>query len=578
MLCTKCGQEYEGSQCPRCDGPVILVNNSDYLARRKAYEEKQALKERSASSDKKEESQSDYGQALAKRVQAIKKQSRNKTESKKQSSGKTGNKKQSQNRSKADSRKQNVGKAGGGRNDNQEKPQIRIARRQINKRMKMIAAALIAVLLVGAAAFGIYKLATKKNYALYVSYNGKIYDIAGLDSNYVCDESNAIFAADSKTFYTPQWPEQIDSEKNILSVASDDGKYFVTVTYDESNSSGRYSMYIWNKDECVLVSEDNLQKEIMYISDDGLVIYTNINIINDEGSTNGTSLAMSSIKEVKKHAEAQTTLIEGNLNKAYVYESKHLIVCLTNAGLLYTYDYEKKEKPVSVADAVMQLWPVSENMTGVYTANADSLNTRKDVDTLLYSKSDGVYYYSCKDASAYKIDKKTGNDADYVFDRDNSLIYRISGTSMTSALIKETKVSEYVDVDSMTKEKNYIYNSSDGQIVYVNAKGQLRVVDNNKITDIASDVNAGSLSKVYNKSKALTYVSGGRQFYMDNIKSKAVAILESDAVTDTEGTYFYKNRIYAYDADNILYSNTLKGNNSSQIGYVERLWIGTELR
>ena len=102
MLCTKCGQEYEGSQCPRCDGPVILVNNSDYLARRKAYEEKQALKERSASSDKKEESQSDYGQALAKRVQAIKKQSRNKTESKKQS----------QNRSKADSRKQSQSKAG----------------------------------------------------------------------------------------------------------------------------------------------------------------------------------------------------------------------------------------------------------------------------------------------------------------------------------------------------------------------------------------------------------------------------------------------------------------------------------
>ena len=201
MLCTKCGQEYEGSQCPRCDGPVILVNNSDYLARRKAYEEKQALKERSASSDKKEESQSDYGQALAKRVQAIKNQSRNKTESKKQS----------QNRSKADSRKQgqSSGKTGGNRNGNQEKPQIRIARHKVNKRMKMIAAALIAVVLIGVAAFGIYKLATKKNYALYVSYNGKIYDIAGLDSNYVCDESDAIFAADSKTFYTAQWPEQI---------------------------------------------------------------------------------------------------------------------------------------------------------------------------------------------------------------------------------------------------------------------------------------------------------------------------------------------------------------------------------
>ena len=42
MICAKCGTEYEGSQCPKCDGPVIKINNSDYLARRKAYEEKQA--------------------------------------------------------------------------------------------------------------------------------------------------------------------------------------------------------------------------------------------------------------------------------------------------------------------------------------------------------------------------------------------------------------------------------------------------------------------------------------------------------------------------------------------------------
>ena len=571
MLCTKCGQEYEGSQCPRCDGPVILVNNSDYLARRKAYEEKQALKNRSASSDKKEKSQSDYGQALTKRVQPVKKH-KNADSKQKGSNKKTTAEKQGK------SRETTVDNKSGSRENDTEKPQFRIARRKVNKRMKMIAAALVVLVIIGAAAFGIYKLATKKNYALYVSYNGKIYDIAGLDSNYVCDEKDAIFASDSKTFYTPQWPEQIDSDKNILSVASDNGKYYVTVTYDESRASKKYSMYIWNKDECVLVTEDDLQKEIMYISDDGLVIYTNINIINEEGSTNGTSLAMSSVKEVKKELEAQTTQIEGNLNKAYVYEAKHQIVCFTNAGSLYTYDYEKKEKPVSVADAVMQLWPVSETTAGVYTSNADSLNTRKDVDTFLYSKADGVYYYSCKDASAMKIDKKTDADADYIFDRNNSLVYRVSGNNITSALIKDTKISEYVNVDSMTKEKNYIYNSADNELIYVNGDGQLRVVNNNKITDIASDVSAGSLSKVYNKSKALAYVSGNRQFYMDNIKSKAVAVLESDAVSDTEGTHFYKNRIYSYDADNILYSNTLKGNNSSRIGYVERLWLGTELK
>lgn len=225
MLCTKCGQEYEGSQCPRCDGPVILVNNSDYLARRKAYEEKQALKDRSASSDKKEKSPSDYGQELIKRVQVKKKQNSNKAD----------------NQRKMDKQQK------GNDKDNHEKREqskVRIARRKVNKRMKMTAAALAVLMIVCAAAFGIYKLATKKNYALYVSYNGKIYDIAGLDSNYVCDEDKAVFAADGKTFYTPQWPEDIDSDKNIISMASDNGKYFVTVTYDENADAGKYSMYI----------------------------------------------------------------------------------------------------------------------------------------------------------------------------------------------------------------------------------------------------------------------------------------------------------------------------------------------
>ena len=38
MKCVKCGTEYEGNECPRCNGPVIKINSSDYMARRKAYE------------------------------------------------------------------------------------------------------------------------------------------------------------------------------------------------------------------------------------------------------------------------------------------------------------------------------------------------------------------------------------------------------------------------------------------------------------------------------------------------------------------------------------------------------------
>ena len=45
MKCVKCGTEYEGNECPRCNGPVIKINSSDYMARRKAYEESLARKE-----------------------------------------------------------------------------------------------------------------------------------------------------------------------------------------------------------------------------------------------------------------------------------------------------------------------------------------------------------------------------------------------------------------------------------------------------------------------------------------------------------------------------------------------------
>ena len=57
MLCPKCGREYEGTKCPNCDGLDIIVNQDDYLKRRKEYEEKQAVL-KSAFSDNEEKNKS----------------------------------------------------------------------------------------------------------------------------------------------------------------------------------------------------------------------------------------------------------------------------------------------------------------------------------------------------------------------------------------------------------------------------------------------------------------------------------------------------------------------------------------
>lgn len=58
MVCPKCGREYEGTKCPNCDGLDIIVNQDDYLKRRREYEEKQAAL-KSASSDNEEKNKSD---------------------------------------------------------------------------------------------------------------------------------------------------------------------------------------------------------------------------------------------------------------------------------------------------------------------------------------------------------------------------------------------------------------------------------------------------------------------------------------------------------------------------------------
>ena len=285
----------------------------------------------------------------------------------------------------------------------------------------------------------------------------------------------------------------------------------MSVVYDESRTKNKYSMYIWNKSECIPVSEDDLDKDILYVSDDGVVIYTNTNVINDEGGMDGTSLIVVTVKEVKKKPVAQTYTVEANLNRAYVYSDRKNIIYLNTTGNLYSYNYGKMGKPLLIADSVSQLWMPSES-DNVYTGMADSLINIKDAETFIYGVSDGVYYYNNADSGLIKIDSRTDTDADYVYDTDNSVIYRINSSSVRSAIVADKKVSEYNEIDSMTKEKNYLYLSQDKQLIYVNADNVLRVVADNKISDIDNNVSAGTLSKVYNKSKAITYVSDSSQY------------------------------------------------------------------
>ena len=148
MICPKCGQEYEGDKCPRCNGPEVIVNNADYLKRKRAYEEKQAGKG-SASSDKET--------------------SENKTADVKNGG---------QEEVLPDEMFRRLKESGSKFAQDAVEKTASQAKKAVKGKKKLIVriiAAAIVLMLASLAGFGIFKLATRKNYVLYMKYNNKIY-------------------------------------------------------------------------------------------------------------------------------------------------------------------------------------------------------------------------------------------------------------------------------------------------------------------------------------------------------------------------------------------------------------------
>ena len=569
MICAKCGTEYEGSQCPKCEGPVIKVNNSDYLARRKAYEEKQArLKELEAlkadstdnddtdkvsdndnTSNKKNHTQKsknydegvfditkvDFGEVAdklksekdkivasgnkllkavgekAKNGKQIDKggkngdninssnnenvnisgnngnnsnningkksgninnnRDKNKKRNNNKNNGnnkiydnnsginsnsndntdinnnknnnkntrksnnindKNGNKNNNQNRNKSNN--SNINK---NNSHNQQNKKSAIAKQKNNssddnrqdnggisvsvrkadkahipytKAGIIIAAILVAV----AAVVLIVNIAIKKDYNIYMSDGNKIYDVSSLDSKYVCDNNNAVFALDDVTFYTPEWPADIDRDNVILKVASPKGDYYAADVYN--TESGNYTFYIWSEDVCKKVVENEYSHNVYYISDKGTVIYEETETINDNGKTGNKMLSMAEIKKDKSDASGyvcDVRTIERSLKQSYVYSDKNTIIVLNDDGRLYQYDYVKKT--TTEVDMYVDDVAALSDTSGMYSSGAEHLNTSDDVESYMYSLSSGEnYYVELKNVKTTLLRGITGTSLTYI--------------------------------------------------------------------------------------------------------------------------------------------------------------------
>lgn len=720
MICAKCGTEYEGSQCPKCEGPVIKVNNSDYLARRKAYEEKQArLKELEAlkadstdnddmdkvsdndnTSNKKTHTQKsknydegvfditkvDFGEVADKLksekdkivasgnklLKAVGEKAKNGKQIDK--GGKNGDNINSSNNENVnisgnnDNNSNNInGKKSGNINNNRDKNKKRNnnknngnnkiydnnsginsnsndntdinnnknnnkntrknnnknrnksnnsninknnSHNQQNKKSATAkqknnssddnrqdnggisvsvrkadkahipytkAGIIIAAILVAVAAVVlIVNIAIKKDYNIYMSDGNKIYDVSSLDSKYVCDNNNAVFALDDVTFYTPEWPADIDRDSVILKVASPKGDYYAADVYN--TESGNYTFYIWSEDVCKKVVENEYSHNVYYISDKGTVIYEETETINDNGKTGNKMLSMAEIKKDKSDASGyvcDVRTIERSLKQSYVYSDKNTIIVLNDDGRLYQYDYVKKT--TTEVDMYVDDVAALSDTSGMYSSGAEHLNTSDDVESYMYSLSSGEnYYVELKNVKTTLLRGITGTSLTYIYDKKNDYIYWISSKKISYAKFKNDEITDVDVLENTGTSVNVVYIPDKEELVYINDAAQLVKAEKGKKTFIADSLRDGSLSLIKNTDEMLTYIADGRQYYIKNTSSKPVEICEAENMVNTSNTSLYKKRLYFYAKDGQLYSCNLKGRAQNQIGSVERFFVGNK--
>lgn len=553
MLCPKCGQEYEGSQCPNCQEPEIIVNNTDYQKRKEAYEKKQA--EKKSASSRSEALKPESAAADKVSEEALTETGKDNTkESAYEEIDYLGIMKKV-----CDTGRGIAGNAAG-----------ELSKRKgfFKKHFKLLLIAVVVLSVFVGAGFGIYRLATRKNYVLYMSSNQKIYNAAGLESNYVCDNAQAVFAADNKTFYTPEFPAEIKQEEVTNVLASDNGEYFAAAVYQED--SAQYALYTWKAEEnhAVQICKNTYDKDISYVTNKGKVIYTDIEVINDEGAVRNVQLYL-------YNPSGELVLVEQQLKEFFVYAGQEKIVCCNKENVLYVYNYNTLAKSAEISDEVKGIYAESAQTDNFYTAKADIVNTSKSADAFLYSDNGEWYYYDLSEQKAKFVTQETASNVEFVYEEKGGYLYLLLSDKISYAELTQDGIKGLKVIDELPAA-DYVYLAAENTLLYTNVGQELCYSEKGRKNVIDSGVISSSLSSVGNTQTGFTYIKGGIQYYCSTVKSAAVKMHEMSEGADTSATLFYKNKLYFYDAEGQLYSCQKNGKGLDKVGEVSRFWLGTK--
>lgn len=546
MICPKCGQEYTGDSCPRCQGPKIIVNNQEYLQRKMEYEKKQAeVKSASSShgknpSDETEKKNSTLPGQELKPDEVFKK-----IVDKARKEGKTAS-------------EGVLGSASNGK---------------AVKLVKKILILVIALTVIFISSGTVVKLVKRNNQTLYVRYNGKIYNMSGIDSVYVCDSDKAYFDPEGRNFYTPDEPADIVGKTVTEKLSSENGKYFVSEVYDQG--IGKYTLYLWNNDVNYKLSENSNKKSVIYVSDEGNVVYKETVMINDVGGMGNTGLYLSQLVKGESGLIPAVTQLSEQIRQACVYSDKKLIIYNTGEDTLYSFCYGRDKTERVIAEDVTAIYPVVSGKKGYYSYRAEQINTDKDVSSLVYVSGGKAWLYDCldKNETAVEIDSATGGTSEYIITNSNG-IYSAGSSVLRYASFKNEKNGEYSDVLILGNTANIVYFSEKDILIAVASDGRLVSVNKGIAKDITDAVTEGSLSEVDNTDNGITYIRNAVLYYANVSSLREMVMSEAGSNVSTSGTLMYKNRLFYCNDKGSLCSCTVSGKDDKIIGEVDNFWLG----
>ena len=554
MKCPKCGNEYEGVSCPQCNVNKIIINDHDYLRRKKEWEENgkvlgvKVKKDPSniQINDTQEETEFKFPEIPKVNIDIKKiKNIVNKNISK-------NHKKNS-----SDSNKKDMGR-------NTKKALIK-------KYWLKASIFLITIIIAIIAGTGVYGLYKRFNMTLYiVGTDGRICTGGSLENKVIGNVSDVIFSIDGESFYEEKLPSEIIDKTVVFSYASENGDYFVAQVYDDVST---YSLYVWNDSGVKKVLEGTNEKEVKYISNNGKVLFTDITYLYEGAVSNISLYEYDATASTDKSSEKGVlSLIEQNIRSQYLYLKNNTLVYLNSANKLYTMNLAKMSDKTLVGDNIKDIYGVSTEVDNLYSNSTAIVKASGKNETFIYSQGGEYYYYDVSNQATTYLFDSTLSGVEILYEKSRGDVYCISMSNISFGIIKNDSGAVLASLDDIESTEDKCYFPDSSTLVYVTKDGQLVSVNKGSKTAIRSGVSSASLNLVRN-SGGITYIADGIQYYRSSLTSAEIKVQDLEAGNDTSQSLVYKNYIYFMSAQGELCSCSLKGKDFSTFGPVTSFWV-----